>query len=240
MPPFKDLTGLRFGRLTVLERATNNKRNGICYLCICDCGRKKIVDVCHLRNGLTTSCGCFHKERARKANTTHSGSKTRLYQTWCNMKARCYRQGSTDYRRYGGRGITICDEWRDNFAAFQEWALSHGYDDNLTIDRIDVDKGYCPENCQWLSRSENSKKAIEDQRSKKVPKAVVCIETGKVFLSRSEAGKTITVSCRKIDDCCQNKRHTCGGYHWRYATDEEVALIEGRSELYAKSNDEGR
>ena len=167
----KDLTGLHFGRLTVLERVENDKHRKARWLCVCDCGEKTVVVGSDLQKGNTQSCGCFHKESVAKIlakiNESHGESRTRLYQTWGMMKQRCYNPKSQIYHRYGGRGITVCDEWRNDFEAFREWALSHGYAEGLTIDRIDVDGNYCPENCQWLTRSENTKKMHEDKKERK-------------------------------------------------------------------------
>lgn len=163
----KDLTGLHFGRLTVLERVENDKHRNARWLCVCDCGEKTVVVGSDLQKGNTQSCGCIHKESVAKINASHGGSQTRLHRIWRGIKTRCYNPQSRVYRWYGARGITICDEWRDNFAAFQEWALSHGYAENLTIDRIDVDGNYCPENCQWLTRSENTKKMLENKKERK-------------------------------------------------------------------------
>ena len=151
----KDMTGQRFGRLTVIERA-GTLGNRAAWLCKCDCGREHVVRGKLLRNGNTVSCGCYAKERAREASITHGMKKTRLYEVWHGMKSRCLNERDRRYKNYGARGITICDEWRNSFESFRDWALANGYRDDLTIDRKDNDGNYCPENCCWSTSKEQS------------------------------------------------------------------------------------
>lgn len=148
-----DETGNRYGRLTVVSRADNTKRGLARWNCVCDCGNKTVVIGNNLRNGNTTSCGCRHNEGL---HTTHGKSKTRLHRIWQNMKNRCGNKNTPGYVNYGARGIGVCKEWSNDFAAFYDWATKNGYNDSLTIERIDVNGNYCPENCKWIPNSDQS------------------------------------------------------------------------------------
>lgn len=161
----KDWTGKKFGRLTVLERADDyispSNRHLVRWKCRCDCGNIAEVAACDLSTGHTLSCGCLKNETSRIVNTKHGGRKDRLYGVFANMKDRCYNQNTPTYKYYGGRGIKICDEWVSDYAAFKEWAYANGYDENApfgqcTIDRIDVNGDYQPDNCRWVDMKTQS------------------------------------------------------------------------------------
>ena len=144
-----NITGKKFGKLTALYSLHNhNTKDGMCWLCICDCGNFKEASSILLRKGTTKSCGCLLK----KGNPTHGKCNTRLHTIWDKMKARCYNKNSTAYKNYGGRGIKVCQEWLDDFMNFYNWSMNNGYQEGLTIDRIDSDSSYEPNNCRWTDR----------------------------------------------------------------------------------------
>lgn len=152
MAEIKDISNRRFRNLLAIKYIGRNKLGHAKWLCRCDCGK----DVVNLSNKLLTgnsgTCGC---------RNGHGMRHNRIYRTWINMKQRCYNPNQEGYRFYGARGIEICDAWRTDFKSFHSWAMENGYKENLTIDRINPKGNYCPENCQWLTMSENVKRRIK-------------------------------------------------------------------------------
>ena len=156
MSGFIDLTGRRFGNLVVLNSVPNeiktDKQGTTYWMCRCDCGKEHLANGVSLRRGHTTSCGC------KQGCLKHGLRYTRLYHIWDAMVGRCFRKSHVGYTYYGGRGITLCDEWlgENGFINFYNWAMGNGYQDNLTIDRIDVNGNYEPSNCRWTTMKEQS------------------------------------------------------------------------------------
>lgn len=149
-----DLTGQRFGRYAVLKRVQNDKHNNAVWLCRCDCGKEKEVVGSALRKGVTLSCGCLHRDEMKKRQTTHGMSRARIRGIWNHMIQRCMNPNDQAYGYYGGRGILVCEEWRNDFTSFCDWSMRNGYAEDLTLDRVDTNGNYCPENCRWVSRLE--------------------------------------------------------------------------------------
>ena len=158
-----DLTNQTFGRLTVLYRVYPNNltKKHTYWKCRCECGKETITSSNHLKTGHTQSCGCLHDEKMGDKNPAykHGMRDTRLYRIWSGMKERCLNENCHKFKNYGARGIKICNEWLDKengFINFYDWAINNGYEEDLTIDRFDVNKNYEPNNCRWLSKKEQN------------------------------------------------------------------------------------
>lgn len=159
------MIGYHIGRLTVISQAGRDRKRNILWRCACECGNETIAAGWRLRKGEPRSCGCLQRELVTAKNSTHRLCGTRLYNIWSNMLARCERDTHPQFSDYGGRGIHVCDDWKE-FQKFHEWSIVNGYKDGLSIDRINNDSGYCPENCRWATALQQSrnKRPRRDQK----------------------------------------------------------------------------
>lgn len=171
MNKYIDLKGQKFGKLTVIERTYNSKHKAAQWRCKCECGNEVIVSSNNLRTGHTKSCGCSRKEtnskRFKEIYTKHGQADTRLYVVWSGIKKRIHNENDSHYQYYGGRGITICEEWDNDFACFYKWAMENGYNPNApygecTIDRINPNGNYEPNNCRWVNLNVQAKNKRKD------------------------------------------------------------------------------
>lgn len=227
---FNDLTGRRFGRLAVIERAENRKGR-VMWKCVCDCGNVCVVNAYHLTSGRSNSCGCLCDE-IRHKKAIHNGCKDRLYHVWVTMKQRCSNPNHNSYKNYGARGISVCDEWVNDYAAFRKWAYENGYDENAqrfacTIDRIDSDGDYSPDNCRWVKDYSIQVKNRRHYEYASHRKSVIRISNDGeevTFSSMREAARNTTgnvKSASSISACCRGERVSAYGYTWRLAGDGE-------------------
>ena len=185
-----DITGMRSGLLTALYPEGNQRKKIFSnWVCKCDCGNYKTVRGDHIYRKETISCGCQHY--VKKYNNFNK----RLYNIWITMKQRCSNKNANHYNNYGGRGIGVCDEWANDYAAFHKWSMENGYSDGLTIDRIDNSLGYSPENCRWVTKVEQSNNRRNtryvDFNGKSMPVSEVARKIGinpNVLLSRLNRG----------------------------------------------------
>ena len=183
--------GERYGRLTIIrevEPAGSIHKRVRRFLCRCDCGNETICRLPNLKSGTTKSCGCYRKFVSSNRKDCHHLQNTRIYRIWCGMKRRCYNKHNEHFDRYGGRGIIVCDEWKTDFMNFYDWAMSNGYDDKLSIDRINNEGNYEPSNCRWA----NQKQQIVNSTA-----AIKCSLGGNI-VSLSDIADILGVSFKRI------------------------------------------
>ncbi|MDG1315205.1 MAG: hypothetical protein P8P29_06765 [Flavobacteriaceae bacterium] len=151
--------GDKFGRLTITgdPYRISAKDRSYKYECLCECGNIKHIRRSELKKGTTNSCGCIRKEQLIARNTSHGDSKSRLYEIWSGIKKRCTNPKAHNYIRYGGRGITVCNDWFNSYESFKKWALLNGYSDTLTIERKNNNLHYTPDNCKWATVKEQNR-----------------------------------------------------------------------------------
>ena len=225
MSRLNDLTGKRFGRLTVIERAENlpNRTNAMWH-CVCDCGTEKNCRGAHLTREKILSCGCQGRENSIKAKLKHGdtqGEHSRLYGVWCNMKNRCYNKNVRSYENYGARGITVCDEWQNSFENFKAWAIENGYDYEKPskyqqIERINNDGDYEPDNCTFAT----AKQQANNKRRRKEMSINQYTIDGKYITTWPGCGFIERATKRykrcPISAACRGTRKTAYGYKWEY------------------------
>lgn len=209
MPAKIDLTGRRFGRLVVIDQAPH-KRGLVAWNCRCDCGNMTIKTGSDLKSGRCNSCGCIRKERNN--HYIHGDAHTRLHDIWSLMKDRCDNPNNKRHDLYYDRGIKVCDEWRD-YRNFKKWSLENGYADNLTIDRIDNDKGYSPDNCRWT----DWRTQAENRRN---IRPVVQMDLNENVIAEYptivRASEAVGTSVTNIIHVCKGDQTTAHGYKWKY------------------------
>lgn len=223
--PRQDRVGERHGRLTVIKYVGGSK-----WQCACDCGNTVIVSTSNLTSGNSTSCGCFKRENSRKLNTTHGSSKTRLYGIWKGINKRCYGKNEPAYANYGGRGIRVCEEWRNDYESFRDWALDSGYDEDApygtcTIDRIDVDGDYEPSNCRWVSLS------VQARNTRHCREVEVLDMDGNVvatYRTITEAAEMTGISTSSIYRTCAGKQSSTHGLQMRYKAVSPSYLLKAK------------
>ena len=221
-----DVTGKIFGQLTALEYVGKYQRDNI-LRCKCTCGNECEKRQSQLISGNSISCGCAKAKSALEnskkrgnisgksnPNYRHGRAGTKLFQVWKGMRDRCYNQNCTGYKNYGGRGIQICEEWENDGAAFCEWAETHGYQEGLSIDRINNDGNYGPDNCRWADRhTQNINRRPFTQPKQNI--AIRCIETDEVYGSLKGASLATGARVSSISRCLHGKLKHAGGYSWQ-------------------------
>lgn len=201
-----EMKGKKFNRLLVISES-HKRKEGYYWECLCDCGNHTVVLGQKLRNGHTKSCGCLQAINTSKANTKHGMSHSRLTNIHSSMKKRCNNRNNKNYEGYGGRGIKVCEEWED-FATFAEWALKNGYKDHLTIERINNDGNYEPDNCKWIPIEEQAlNRRIPKNNKSGYPGVYFDKRMSKYTVTVKKGGKQKYLGCfERLDEAVSIKR----------------------------------
>jgi hypothetical protein len=210
MPKITDITGETFNRLTVVRADGRNNDGKIHWRCHCVCGNETLATAYQLKSGHKKSCGCWRVENGAIVSTRHGGAKrteiTRLYRIWGGMLNRCSNPNNQAFPRYGGRGISVCDDWH-SFPAFRDWAEKNGYQDDLAIDRIDNDGNYEPSNCRWATYKEQGRNQPQNR--------AVIRSDGRRFAYVADAAQATGTTTSQIASAIR-RNGTSGGFGWRY------------------------
>lgn len=211
-----EMNGKRFGMVTVLERSENDSGGSACWKCICDCGNTFITKGSRLRAGGAKSCGCYGAALASIQFKKHGMSNTRIYHTWHSMVSRCCFESGKNYKFYGAKGVKVCDQWK-SFLSFYDWAINNGYTDNLTIERIDCNGNYEPENCKFISNLEQARNTRKTIR----------ITSDDGYMTAAEVSRMLDVSKSTIEKF----------YHLGLiqTVDDAIRVINERKEKHAKT-----
>ena len=183
----KNLSGQRYGMVVVTDKYFV-KNGRVYWMCRCDCGNTFVRRSDIIKHPDVKSCGCYQKKRNKTSSLKHGDGSNkseyhRLYHSWQSMKNRCLNEKYVQFKDWGGRGITICDEWlgENGYINFKKWALSHGYNEKLTLDRIDVNGNYEPSNCRWITKTEQNKNTRKCKHIKYNDKYYTSPELGRLF-----------------------------------------------------------
>ena len=215
-----DLTGNTYGRLKVVELAGKNSKGKLLWRCECKCGNEAVIIGENLKTRVTTSCGCYRKEVEVVAGVTHglsrkNGKTDRVYSIWLDMKKRCSNPKNKEYKNYGGRGIRVCNDWASDYVKFYEWAMINGYSDKLTLDRIDVDKNYGPDNCKWSTWIEQGRNKRLSPKNTSGVSGVTYKKQRALFIVRiGVAGKRIFIGEYKTLDEATKARKEAELKYW--------------------------
>ena len=203
---FIEMTSENYGKLVVLNRSGKDKQGRVKWLCQCSCGKKKEIRGCHLRSGEIKSCGCLISESTTKRFTTHGLRKKRIYKIWVDMRTRCNNENSKSYYTYGNRGIKVCYSWNSSFENFYN-DMKKGYNNSLTIERIDNDKGYFKENCRWATNTEQARNKNNNTLNEEIVKVI------RYYFNKKRYGVSRIASA--INICRSNVYHVVKNNTWK-------------------------